>query len=215
MTQNELSAGGLLDRAFDLLKGNPLHTAAYVGGLALLGIVLDVAGSGSNFIYSIANAAVAYFLSRSMLAGAGFSLGAANRFGAYFGLGILGGLGMLVGLVLLVVPGIILFVRWLPAYGILIAEDSGVIDAMRTSWHRTADSFWPLFTVSLVYWAVLAISIGGMVLLSVDPGVSLLASSIPFNLLLAAASAFSVALGLAAYLLLGPQVSAELGEVFA
>lgn len=215
MARDDLSAGGLLDRTMDLLKANVSHTGGYIVGLAVLGTILDMVGTGSNFVYSIASAAAAYFLSRSMLSAAGYTLSPANRFGAFFGLGILAGLATIVGLILLVVPGIIVFVRWLPAYGILIAEDARVTDALRTSWHRTADSFWPLLVVALIYWAIMGAAIGGMVVVATDPGISVLASSIPFNLLIAAGSAFSVGLSIAAYLMLGPQPSGDLGEVFA
>lgn len=215
MAHQELTAGGVLNRTIDLLKANVSHTGGYVVGLAVLGTILDVLGVGSNFIYSIASSAAAYFLSRSMLATAGFSLTPANRFGAYIGMGILAGLGILVGFLLLVIPGIILFVRWLPAYGILIAEDAKVTDALGASWERTRDSFWPLLVVSLIYVGLLAVALGGMVLLASIPGISTVASSIPFNLLLAVVGAFSVGLGIAAYLMLGPQANGELGEVFA
>lgn len=55
----------------------------------------------------------------------------------YFGLGILTGIPIGIGLILLIVPGLYLLMRWLPAYARLQDTGEGVNDAMSWSWANT------------------------------------------------------------------------------
>lgn len=72
------------------------------------------------------------------------------RIWAYFGLTIVTGFGMIFGLVLLIVPGLILAVRWSAASSFLIARRAGVIEAMAASWDVTRGHGWPIFLAGLV-----------------------------------------------------------------
>lgn len=58
--------------------------------------------------------------------------------GTYFVLGLVIGIPVLFGLVALLLPGLYLLVRWLPAYSRALMTRDGVASAMGWSWERTA-----------------------------------------------------------------------------
>jgi hypothetical protein len=75
-----------------------------------------------------------------------------RRIWALLGLNFVSDLGIALGFLLFVVPGIYLMVRWSMSVPVLIAEEAGVIDAMKRSGEEVADRFWRLFAVLLVIW---------------------------------------------------------------
>ena len=75
------------------------------------------------------------------------------------GLGILMALGIGLGLVLLIVPGIILYLMWIVATPVMMAEDRGVIDSLRRSAELTSGSKRMIFVLLLIFF-VLAIVFG-------------------------------------------------------
>jgi len=79
--------------------------------------------------------------------------GGRARFWALLGLSILSGLGVLLGLVLLVLPGLYLLVRWTVAVPVLVAERTGVTEALTRSGEEIEGRFWPVLAVCLVFWA--------------------------------------------------------------
>ncbi len=215
MVKDDVDAGAVFNRTIELLLSQPKATLVYVAVLAMLGLGLDLAGNDSSVIFNIASTAAGLLLSRHILAKVGYNVGTSPRFGAYIGLGILAGLATIVGFVLLIVPGVILFVRWLPAYGILLTEDAGVTEALGTSWQRTAASFWPLLAVTVLYGVAIVAVLGGAFLLASNPDLPIWLWSVPMNLGIAVASAFAVCLGLAAHILLDPHAPQGLEQVFA
>jgi uncharacterized membrane protein len=78
------------------------------------------------------------------------------------GLSILFTLGLMFGLLLLVVPGIILFVRWSVASAALVEEDGGVIEAFSRSNELTRGARWHVFflmiIVLVISWLISAIA---------------------------------------------------------
>ncbi|HEV2866589.1 MAG TPA: glycerophosphoryl diester phosphodiesterase membrane domain-containing protein [Allosphingosinicella sp.] len=72
------------------------------------------------------------------------------RFLAFFLVGIVTSLGILVGLVLLIVPGLVLMVRWWTAVPTVIASDIGVYAAIDESWRATEGGFWPILAFFLL-----------------------------------------------------------------
>ena len=75
------------------------------------------------------------------------------------GLGILMALGIGLGLVLLIVPGIILYLMWVVATPVMMAEDRGVIDSLGRSAELTSGSKRMIFVLLLIFF-VLAIVFG-------------------------------------------------------
>ena len=76
---------------------------------------------------------------------------ASGRYLALLGLIILTSLGMMLGFLLLVLPGIALAILWSIAVPVLLAEQKGPIDAMRTSFDLVKSQFWPVFGVFCVF----------------------------------------------------------------
>jgi Membrane domain of glycerophosphoryl diester phosphodiesterase len=90
------------------------------------------------------------------LSGKGVSIGPALSSGLrYFfpllGLGIFLGLGIMLGLILLIVPGIILAIRWMVSSPPIVVEDVGITEAMGRSATLTKGHRWALFGLCLLY----------------------------------------------------------------
>ena len=102
--------------------------------------------------------------------------------GTVFAIGILSGLGVLAGLILLVVPGLVLFVRWSMSVPYALAEDLGATDSLRASFEETRDSFWPILLLLSACYVPFGIAIAGMALLEAD-GVTIF-SSVLINMLI-------------------------------
>ena len=89
-----------------------------------------------------------------------------NRFWPYFGMALLSGIGIVFGLILLIVPGLILLVRWSAASGYLIGAGQGVTESLGSSWDATSGHGWPIFFAFVVlYVGIIVISgvVGGVV----------------------------------------------------
>jgi hypothetical protein len=87
-----------------------------------------------------------YDLTRALLAGSGARIegGWLRRFWPMAGLCLLSQFGIFAGLSLLVIPGILLAVRWMLAGPIQLAEERGIIDALKVSWAETSANAWLL-----------------------------------------------------------------------
>jgi hypothetical protein len=107
--------------------------------------------------------------------------GARARFWALLGLSILSGVGILLGLALLVLPGLYLLVRWTVAVPVLIAERSGVVEALTRSGEEIEGRFWAVLAVCLVFWATFALATAVVIAIGKDSSVML---SIAANLIL-------------------------------
>lgn len=66
------------------------------------------------------------------------------------GLSLLATLGIVVGLVLLVVPGVLLVLRWAVAVPVLVQEKRGILDSMARSRDLTKGSRWALLGLWLI-----------------------------------------------------------------
>lgn len=75
------------------------------------------------------------------------------------GLGILMAFGIGFGLMLLIAPGIILYLMWVVATPVMMAEDRGVIDSLKRSAELTSGSKRLIFVLLLVFF-VLAVVFG-------------------------------------------------------
>lgn len=194
----------------------------FIGIVTLAGTVLDYASvSPLNFLNTIVSLVAGYLLLRAMLLAAGLAeADSMAGFGSYFGISLLEGLGIMAGALLLIVPGVILLVRWSVAAPYLLCERSGVSDALGQSFERTKGSGWPIFGVGLlgalpILAAALIGGIAGALSVTVsDSGPPGLLISVIDNALGAAASAYFTVLSVAAYkLLFRPHLG--IAEVFA
>ena len=102
-----------------------------------------------NLVISALAIALQYWVTRGVLRDWG--LGPLRfRLLAYLLLGLVASLGISLGLLLLLVPGIILAVRWSLAGPVLVGSDKGVVESLQISWLETEGHFWPILAASLV-----------------------------------------------------------------
>lgn len=78
------------------------------------------------------------------------------------GLGIVMTIGIGFGLMLLIVPGVILYLMWIVATPVMMAEDRGVIDSLKRSAELTSGSKRMIFVLLLIF-LVLVIVFGMLV----------------------------------------------------
>lgn len=75
------------------------------------------------------------------------------------GLGIVMAVGIGLGMMLLIVPGVILYLMWIVATPVMMAEDRGIIDSLKRSAQLTSGSKGMIFVLLLIF-LVLAIIFG-------------------------------------------------------
>jgi hypothetical protein len=90
------------------------------------------------------------------LSGAGVKFGAAlgdglRYFFPLFVVGLLVGIGMAIGLVLLIIPGLILAVRWAVSAPIVVVEKHGPTNSIGRSAELTKGYRWPIFGLLVLY----------------------------------------------------------------
>jgi hypothetical protein len=79
---------------------------------------------------------------------------ALGSFWVLLGVGIVSGLAMMLGLILLIVPGILIFLIWMVAGPVAIAERAGVGRALERSRTLTRNHRWWLLLIAIIYFAV-------------------------------------------------------------
>lgn len=123
----------------------------------VLAIIVVLAGS-------IVSIVATYWLVAGMTRGSvspGF-----DRFWPYIGISILYGFALLFGFILLIVPGIILMVRWVPLLPAVIDRQSGAMNAFSDSFDMTRGHSWSVFGAGLI------VFIGMMIMSAVIGGVA-------------------------------------------
>lgn len=187
-----LSFNGILGGAWHLFRAHWPRAALAIIVLVGLGFLVDsgiVTNSSFNTVISGATLAFQYWLTRSLLEQLGYAMPGRPRGWAFVGLGIVSGLAILLGLLLLIVPGLILLVRWSITTPCLLSSDDGIFDCMRRSWHQTEGHFWPIFTSLLaIYLPALAVGLGGIVAAAwgSEPYAGILLADLFFNISLVA-----------------------------
>ncbi|MEL6530974.1 MAG: hypothetical protein AAFQ27_13515, partial [Pseudomonadota bacterium] len=136
------------------------YGAVYLAGTIGFWSLIDfgIVGEDYSIIGSIVDFALGYLLTVGLLTSGGLLPdGMKGTFGTYFAVSLISGIAILLGLVALVIPGVFLMVRWLPAYGFALAQESSATDALGASWAATEGAFWPLFLAMFIpLFAVLA-----------------------------------------------------------
>lgn len=232
---NEASVGGFFAETVSVLRDKATETGIYVlaiGGIAAVGIVLGLSeptaasfGFGTSIdasqslpsalyelLLGIANIVAGYLLAKQFLAARGRLQDGGSRFWPFLGMSILSWLGIIVGLVLLIVPGLILLVRWSAATGFVIGRREGVIEALGSSWEATKGHSWPIFLAAVLMFLAVAAA-GGVV-----GGVFGIFGELPLGVasafIEAAAGAVFIAFGIAIFCLVADD-SEQLAETFA
>lgn len=94
---------------------------------------------------------------RAMLIGEAVRRGL-SRFWSIIGLAILATLGIIVGIILLIVPGIMLAIRWSVALPACVVENLGPLAAMRRSAELTKGHRWKIFGVFILILVIVLIA---------------------------------------------------------
>jgi hypothetical protein len=154
-----LALNELLGRTWQLLHADRLRVVPVIVILTGLGFLVDsgLVEEGFNVVVSGATFAAQYWITRSLLGRIGYPIPRQPRGLAFIGLALLSGIGILLGLVLLVVPGLVLAVRWSIANPWLLSSDESISDCLRRSWHQTGVSFWPIFATFLIIYVPAAL----------------------------------------------------------
>lgn len=217
MDPGAMEAGRIIDRMLTLMRENAVAMAIAVLLLGAAGTVWDFYNPDSFFSLplGIASAIAQYMLvKRALKRERLLSAELAGAPMAFVGVSILSGLGTVLGLLLLILPGILLVLRWMPATAILLAENPiRASDALGEAWRRTK-GHWLAIGVAYV---LTLIPFGGAILaygwgdaVTPTPLIALGAANLMMNLGIAA----SWYLGVAVYQGLVSR-SDELEEVFA
>jgi hypothetical protein len=218
----EFNVGAILAEMRSICSRAPGPVAVYLVAVALAHSLVDylssVAGSEGYYMTSLISTVAGYLLLRALVVDLELvQRDAAAGFGSYFGISLLEGLATLVGAILLVVPAVILQVRWIPSICLLMCESPGVKEAMGQSWERTEAKFWPLLglwllgVVPIVSIVAVFAAILGTGAAASFPGIVL---SLVSNVAVSAMSAYFVLLGIASYKLLF-RAHQDIAEVFA
>jgi len=205
--------------------------AAILGGVTAIGVLLGMtettsmtlgtgfsvdAGEGLgnglfDLLIIIVSVVASYLLARQLLTTQGLVHVEGNRFWLYLGLMILSVLGMIVGFLLLIVPGVILAVRWSASTGFLLGKGVGITESLSASWHATKGHGWAIFLAGLVLMIAIFIVVGAVSAIFFVLGS--MAGGLMSAFLEAASNGVLLAFGVAIYKLVADD-SAKLDEVF-
>lgn len=114
---------------------------AYLVAVSGLFLYLDLFYYDEPRIYGllgIVGWAFGYLLFVGIMQAAGyFRDGKKTGVGTYFVLGMAIGIPVAIGFILLIIPGLYLRMRWLPAFSRAMATEDGVTNSMRWSWNQS------------------------------------------------------------------------------
>ncbi|GMN01734.1 glycerophosphoryl diester phosphodiesterase membrane domain-containing protein [Erythrobacter sp. MTPC3] len=137
-----------------------------------------------------------------------------DRFWPWFGIYLLSSIGIVFGFLILIVPGIILAIRWVMVLPLVVEADTPAMDTFGESWNRVRGYSWSILGAALILF------VGVLIISSVIGGAFALAdqlTSIPGVIAVAVADGIStvlfIAFPVAVYRLLHNNAD-ELAEVF-
>ena len=141
MDEPAMRAGEIIERTLGLIRDNAVPVAIATVALAALGTASDHYNPEAYFSLplSIAAAIAQYWIIRQAMAREGLlAADLSGAVGAYVGVSILSSLGITLGLLLLIVPGVLLLLRWAPAVPLVLGvERLRAGEALSESWKRT------------------------------------------------------------------------------
>jgi hypothetical protein len=160
--------GDLIRASYGVLRRSWVPSLVYSGLVGGAGFAIDINDCGERGGYAFLsglNWAAGYVLLVFMARDAQlFTRGQQRGVWSYMGLSLLSGFAILLSLSILVVPGVIVLLRWLPSYAILLAEGGGIVGSLTRSWRVTRGhtsvllwASWPAllaFTASMAFYVV-------------------------------------------------------------
>ena len=105
----------------------------------------------------IAFVIASYLLLRQMMIALGRAPAPGTRFWSYLGMSILAVIGMMLGFMLLIIPGLILLVRWSASNGYILSGEHGIRGSLGASWDATSGHGWSIFGAGVILWIAMAI----------------------------------------------------------
>jgi hypothetical protein len=208
--------GIIWSEAWRLLRAAPMEVAIYLLVTIIGSTLADLFApeAGGTLAVSIGSLAAAYALTLRMLRkGVEGGQRGDSGFSTYFGISFLSGIAIALGLLLLIVPGLILWARWLPAYGYGLGEGRGTTEALSDSWEATSGHVGPIIGSILPPFLIGTGGALAMVFIVEGGGSPIWWSSLIANALVYSSQAAGIAIGLAVFSLLARRDSG-LAEVF-
>ena len=180
----EANLSGILSQTADVVGASSRAVLLYVLVLGLfsgIGGLFGLVSLDENFIFARWNAGgfetevtglfgalfgfatlilfvvASYLLLTQMMGAIGRPMRAGPRFWSFVGMSILALLGTMVGFVFLIIPGIILLVRWSAANGYVLSGDRSITGSLGASWEATDGHGLSIFGAGLLLWIALAI----------------------------------------------------------
>ena len=180
-----LTAAEIFSRTGSLLRANAALVAIALVLLVAVGLPTDLGYVGPELLIvaNVATLVMQYWLTQSLLDRLELRTASRPRFPAFFLLSIVTTIGVILGLVLLIIPGIVLLVRWSIAVPAVIATEDGLVEAIASSWRETEARFWPIFQVFLVIsvLAILGVVVGLLVEMQISREVGAVMFELSFN----------------------------------
>lgn len=199
-----------------LARTAPGELLIVILGLTALGIATDHSGSsGMVLVLSVLQLAGGYWLTIRLMEKGGLLPNGLDRgFGSYFALGIVTNLAIIFGLLVLVIPGVILLIRWLPAEGFMFGGRIDITHALEQSWKATKPHFTALLVAALPSIGLFLVALATSAVSEYFAWLPLIVDSTISNLAVFLNVGIWTLLGLAAYSLLSVD-RAGVTEVFA
>ena len=133
-----------------------------MGALVDTGVVTGEGERATMLLVSMLALVLQYGLTRALLSDLGYPVTARSRLLAFFGMGLVTTVATGIGLVLLVVPGLILLVRWSAALPLLLTSEDGVFACLSRSWEETRERTWPILLAFLVIYVPGLVAVVGL-----------------------------------------------------
>ncbi|MEL7698949.1 MULTISPECIES: hypothetical protein [Citromicrobium] len=208
--------GIIWSEAWWLLRAVPMDVAIYLLVTIIGSTLADLFApeAGGTLAVSIGSLAAAYALTlRIVRKGVEGGQRGNSGFSTYFGISFLSGIAIVLGLLLLIVPGLILWARWLPAYGYGLGEGRGATEALSDSWEATSGHLGPIIGSILLPFIIGTGGALAVIFTAEGSGPAIWWSSLIANALIYGSQATGISIGLAVFSLLA-RGDSGLAEVF-
>lgn len=204
VASREMTVGSLISETMELVQDNFRAVLIAIAILTVCGGITDyaevlsgsaVVGIVSQIAFMLFGFVVQYLLLEVFLKQVGMlTAGQGRPILAYVGLIIVMFLGTTLGMLLLIVPGVILAVRWSLAGPLLICEKGTVVEAIAKSWDITKGyTVTLLLTMLLVFIPIFVLLFGAILLLGESSLISIIIAQLVGNVSTVAGAVFPVA----------------------